>query len=319
MTDRSARITEAQAEVEDDKWELPYLSKSRIKQYLNNPEHFRLKYVQGIRESETKAMRRGTDIHETFEYFHNQERVVGREVFDNVGANLPFPRDSWSDYITPYISNFVGFEYDRYKRAPDEWKPVSVEEELWDEAGFVEHGNEPPWMGLADAVVPAASLPIPEGEGVMVVDYKTGSVPDEKYRDEGIFTELEYYVMLFEQEYDVVGAAAYYPRSDTLLVQEDSDEYRASILKAARDLLSDMDEQKDHFETNPGPLCCYGEEPDERSAYYGICNCSWAVPVDNKDLFTDLVKRGKQDKEIAEQMGTTADAVGYWRYKFDLR
>lgn len=324
MPDRSDRVLEAHEAAEEG--ELPYISKSRVKSWLTNPQHFKFKYVDGLKPKETVPMVRGTEIHEVFEdYYH--------AVTDYVAENGDLPDThtqvelipNWQHlgkYVVPYTSNFITFENRRMEAAdtPGEYLPISIEEEHWVDP-LIGMEKEPCWMGLADVIVPAASLPeVDSDSGVVIIDFKTGSVPDEKYRTDegGIYTELEYYVMLFEDKYDVVGAAAYYPRSNELLVQPDDLDSRQQVLQAGKDMVEAVASDRDHFERNESPLCKWGEGPDEESEFYGLCNCTWGVPANNKERFTKLVEKGLHDSAVADKLGTTTDAVRYWRYKFDL-
>jgi len=129
---------------------------------------------------------------------------------------------------------------------------------------------------------------------------------------------LAYYEILFEDKYDVTAAAAYYPREDELLVQPPGD-YRDEVFWAARDMVDACANYTGDttFEANSGPLC--GWSPDDRSPFYGVCSeCTWNVPVDNRETLEQMVDEGYRDGEIADDLGTTANAVGYWRRKLDL-
>jgi len=319
MPDRSEKYERLQAET--DGYTLPYVSKSRVKLWLNNKEHFRLKYLEGYKEAETAAMDRGSRIHKSIEVFY--ENAIDQ--YENIGlppgdyvSYLPDDRSRWADFIDPYLSNFFAWEHRRLEHAPsvEDWLPVAVEKEYWLD------DREPPWTGLADVIVPSASLPdISSDEGVVIVDFKTGKVPKKKYRDDGIHIELGYYEMLFSEKYDVAGSGAYYPKTDEFIVKSsDDEEDRNRINSAIGEMLTSVEDYSgdEHFETNPGPLCKYGEGDDQESAFYGLCPCDWGVPADNKEEFVELVEKGWGTNRIAAELGTTPDAVGYWRFKFNL-
>lgn len=320
MPERSDRIKKANEEVEPG--ELPYISKSRVKSWVKNPEHFRLKYVEGIREPETEAMIRGTRIHEAIEGFYERTQTFCERYrrAPNFGAMPRFLPDNllWADFVEPYISNFLLFENRRVNEVDSfvNYPPVGIEEECWIEGG----DGEPEWMGLADAILHTESVPQVEGDGVVIVDFKTGSVPDPKYRDEGINLELTYYEMLFEEQYDVDGAIGYYPREDEVVVNPSGERMREKVQQAVDEMVTAVAEYdgEERFETKEGPLCKWGEGDDEESAYYGICPCTWGVPANRKDEFVKMVNDGLSKRDIAERLGTTADAVGYWKYKFNL-
>jgi DNA-directed RNA polymerase specialized sigma24 family protein len=73
------------------------------------------------------------------------------------------------------------------------------------------------------------------------------------------------------------------------------------------------------FEANEGPLCMWGEDDGEQSDFYGVCSqCTWGVPANNKETFIQMVEEGYSDYEIADDLGTSTDAVNYWKYKFNL-
>jgi len=325
MPERSSRIEEAYAESSDG--ELPYISKSRVKTWNQNPDHFRLKYVEGLKPSENTAMLRGTQIHELFEDHYNS-------ILDSYEATGEIPEfHEWVDgfgnwhnlarHSAPYAMNFLAFEYRRLQESntAEQFLPVSVEEEHWVDPQLGLDG-EPCWMGLADVIVPAASLRQVESDtGVVIIDFKTGSVPREKYRSEpdGIHTELEYYAILFGNKYDVVGAAAYYPRADELLVQPDNASHREQVENAVRDMVPAVASgDKSNFPHDEGPLCKWGPGDDEESDYYGLCNCTWGRPVEQEERFTKLVERGLRDSAVADKLGCSSNAVRYWTYKLDL-
>jgi len=324
MPDRSEKLLRKKEEA--DKYELPYISKSRIKQWIENPEHFRLKYLEGIVEPETDAMVRGTRIHESIEYFYErllEEGADGEPTTDEMVARLPPDRKKWTPFIEPYISNFLRWEASRWHEASstDAYMPVSVEEEKWRD-GTRWFDNSPEWMGIADAVYHADSIAeINRDEGVVIVDFKTGDVPDKRYRSKGIYTELQYYVMVFEQDYNIAGAAAYYPRHDELLVKPHGGPYRERVLRNAGEILEAVDgyDGSTSFEADPGPLCKWGPGDDEQSAYYGVCSqCTWGVPINNQNTFEAMIDEGYDDEKIADELGTSTDAVNYWKYKLDL-
>lgn len=323
MPDRSEKVSRLNEQT--DEYELPYLSKSRVKTWLENPEHFRLKYLEGISEPETAPMVRGSRIHETFEHVYRKQ--LEKERFVGVGAPdlLPEDRELWADFIEPYITNFLNWESKRWLAAgeqADGYLPISVEEEHWrDPVLGIE--NEPEWMGLADVILPAESVPESYAdEGVIIVDFKTGSVPDKQYRSPGIYEELEYYKVLFEEKYDVAGAGAYYPKEDRFLLQPEKEKYREAVFDAVEELVSSSAEYegKEFFETDEGPLCKWGPDADQQSAFYGVCTqCNWGVPAQNEETLRALVDEGYADTDIAEHLGTSTDSVNYWKYKFDLK
>lgn len=316
---------------EAGEYELPYISKSRVMTWMEVPEHFRFKYLEDIKEPETDAMKRGTRIHESFEryYEHIQGDYTDRDrltmlTLDEMVDRLPDDTGKWADFIEPFISNFFRWEKRRWEAVDDvlDFRPVSIEEELWRDP-LLGLDAEPEWMGLADVILPAASIEeVDSDDGVVVVDFKTGSVPREKYRDDGIYTELEYYVWLFEEKYNVVGAAAYYPRTDELLVQPQNHDHRNNIKNAVAEMVPACDEYdgSQKFEIDPGPLCGWSPEDGDRSAYYGLCSrCTWNVPVDNRNTFEAMLDEGYPLGKIADELGTTANACGYWRYKLGLQ
>lgn len=313
MPERSSKVQEKYEEAGE--YELPYVSKSRVMEWIKNPNHFRLKYLEEIKEPETAAMRRGTDIHETFESIYEWVSETGSAPGPTeIGDALPDDRSMWADYMTPYLSNFLSWELERENEGS--YIPISIEEEHWRENPT----GGPELMGLADVIIPADSAAfLDENEGVVIVDFKTGKVPDEKYRSPGIYTELEYYTLLFEEKYDVAGAAAFYPRTGETLVKQSGE--RGAVLDAIEEMQEASDEYSggETFETDPGPLCGWSPDDDDRSAYYGVCSqCTWNVPVDNRDRFEELIQNGRSDREIASELGCEPGESSYWRYKLTI-
>lgn len=324
MPDRSNKVKEKYEAA--DEYELPYISKSRVEKWLGNPEHFRLKYLEEIEEPTTEAMIRGTRVHEAFEgYYENLEE--GPWTMPNHPSiqahNLPEDRTLWADFVEPYISNFFLFEQDRWAACDNDfktYKPVSIEEEHWRDDLLDE--DAPEFMGLADAIYHAVSVPwVDENEGVVITDFKTGGVPDEQYRSPGIYTELAYYTLLFEDKYDVVGSMAYYPKTHDTVVNPNDGSHREKVFQAAEEMIAasqDYDGSQ-KFKASPGPLCGWSPEEGDRSALYGLCSqCTWNVPVDNRNQFETLVEEGYTDREIANHLGCNEDECRYWRYKLNL-
>lgn len=320
MPDRSEKYQALEAS--DDL--LPFISKSKIMQWVKNPEHFRLKYIEGFRTGETIHTDKGTRIHDSIEQYY----IGARELYDETGlppgeldAYLPDDRSMWADFIVPHIVNFFEFEHGRIEAAPsvEEWVPVGMEEEYWDDE------RDPPWEGTVDAVFKASSVPqVDSDEGYVIVDWKTGSLADKKYRTDGIYMELEFYKMLFEKKYEPLHVGAFYTKPGEFIQPPAQSRRgrRAKLLKAAEEMAYHVDnyDEHDHFETKPGPLCGWdADDPSCRSQLYGMCPCTWNVPPDNQETFESLCKKGLPMQVIAEMMGTSADAVSYWQYKMGLR
>ena len=302
---------------------MPYVSKSRLMKWEEQKEHFRLKYLEGIREPETAPMVRGSRIHEAIEGFYkNARHAEGLEISTEL---LPANRELWADFIDPYISNFLCFELRRLERAPSEteYYPIGVEEEVW-RAGVSE--EQPEWMGIADAIYHASTIPgIEDDAGVVICDFKTGSVPAEQYRSNGIYKELAYYSMVFDEKYNVAGVAAYYPRDDTLLVETTGtkrmSDLQAEVSTSVEEMVEACAEYEGdtQFEVNPGPLCKWSVDDEDESAFYGVCSqCDWGVPANNKETFEQMITEGYSETEIAEVLGTSTNAVNYWKFKMDL-
>lgn len=270
MPTQTDKLTELREGAPSD--ELPYISKSRLTTYKTCGRKFFYNYIKGLRPPENFAMKRGTTIHEVFEDYYGNvvEAVENGEELADLMEYLPDDTERWRDFTVPYISNFLMWEYRRLAAAPsrNEWLPVGIEAEGWDE-----HQN-PPWMGYADAILNACSIPeVPAENGVVVVDFKTGKTPDKKYRDEGIFLEGEYYAMLFEDEWDMAAVAGYYPRNDDFITAPLDGRRRDSIVKMVREM--NESREKEDFPTEPQPLCKWGEGDDEQCDYYDICPSQW--------------------------------------------
>jgi hypothetical protein len=320
MPDRSDKVERLNEEA--GQYELPYISKSRVMEWIKNPEHFRLSYLEDVEEPETGAMVRGTRIHETFEHYYEQVLVSGAHLDPDNSAALPENRQQWADFVVPYVSNFFKWEYLRWASVEDrdDYLPVAIEEEHWRDPILGLEG-EPEWMGLADVILPAASIDdVADDEGVVIVDFKTGKVPRRRYREEGIYTELSYYEILFEDKYDVAAVGAYYPKEDELLIRPSKYKRsaRQSVFEAVTAMVSAVNDYdgSQQFEAKEGPLCRWSFDDDDESSLYDACEqCSWAEPARREASFRDLVSSGCSNSEIAEQLGTSENAVNYWRRK----
>ena len=272
-----------------------YISKSRVMEYAKNPKHFHIKYVLGIREPTNHWMIRGSEVHLAIEnyYLNVLERFEDEgEIDDDLISYLPEDVTTWARWTEPFISNFLAFETDRLRecrRKGDEslFLPIEVEAEIWDWRG----DDDVPLMGFADVVLHAASLSaVDSDDGVVIIDHKTGKVPDPKYREEGILLELEYYGMLFGDRFDVAAIAGYYPGFNELLIGELSDKRLAEIERIISEIET-LDEDPEDYPIKQGPLCCWGKEPEKQSSFYGICPCNWATPSGPGPTYRDADKQ----------------------------
>ena len=303
-----------------DKFDREYLSKSRIKTWVSCPRKYYYKYVEEIETPETESMVRGTKIHELIEAYY--ENVL-EYAEDNDEPPTPLfsllddgVHEDWRDFLDPYLAHFLGFERRRWEnaRSMEDWKPVAIEEDSWKEL----FDDVPVMMGYADVLLPATSFDgddIPEDEGAVLVDFKTGEPGSERYRGHengGVFLDLGYYYMLFESDYDIVGVGGYYPKTDTLVTSPADEERQAFIEDIAGKISSADSDDIEDFPLKMGPLCAWGEEEDERCPFYEECDSNWAAPIDNKDRTIELLKQGLENDEIAKEMETTEDAVDYW-------
>ncbi len=253
--------------------ELPYISKSRLTTFKTCPRKFYYQYVKGLRTPTNFYMERGTRVHETFEvYYENvlEDYNERGEIREDLSEYLPNDTMEWADFTEPFISNFLLFEYRRLDAVDDVrgFLPVGIEAEGWDDE------MAPPWMGYADVILHAASLPdVEEDKGVVIVDFKTGKTPDPKYRDDGIFLEGEYYAILFEQDWDIAAVAGYFPKNDDFIVSQLDDERRTRIYEYVESMTGG--ELREHFPTKEQPLCKWGPGDDQQCDFYDICSSSW--------------------------------------------
>jgi hypothetical protein len=172
----------------------------------------------------------------------------------------------------------------------DRFDPIEIEAEAWlgePPESWInsERGGEPdyvsgeppvgeaPWMGRADLIVDTRSVPEVSGDGVTIIDYKTGSVPDERYRDEGIFLEGEYYGMLFEEFFDVDAVAGYYPGADELIVSPYPDEDRRKDIRFVA-IGMQREPTIENFNIDQQPLCHWNNGKGE-----GMCHFHEVCPT----------------------------------------
>lgn len=303
---------------------IPYVSKSRVLKWKKCPESFNFSYLKGFREPETGAMRRGTNIHESIEdYYYSVAAYVEErgEFPPDLVDHLPDSR-RWSDYLEPFITNFLKFEYERMEVSPDpeSWLPAAVEAEEWldDPLGY---GDEAiPWMGYADVIYHDTSVPgvAPEG-GVVIIDFKTGKTPSEKYRDDGIYLQGEYYAMLFESEWSVTAVGGYYPKNHDLIISPLKDSRRQVIEEIVHEMQAVSGENPAHLKLEEQPLCKWGPGPDEQCPFYNMCGSSWGEGLKHEDRFRALIQGGYTNREIATDLGMSAGAVNYTKFKLGLK
>jgi CRISPR/Cas system-associated exonuclease Cas4 (RecB family) len=322
QTDRVKALREAA-----EPGQIPYVSKSRVLKFITCPEKFYFSYIKGLKSPETGPMRRGTNIHETIEdYYHNVTEYVEDtgQYPDDLVAFLP-NSERWSDYLTPYITNFLAFERRRiettkdYGGTPSEWLPVAIEAEEWLEDPLDYGEKAIPWMGYADAIYWDFTLPGVEPDGgVVIVDFKTGKTPDEKYREDGIYLQGEYYAMLFESVASITAVSGYYPKNDDLIVSSRKESRREKIKEVVHGFQSFNDATPDHLPIDEQPLCKWGPGDDEQCPYYNMCGSSWGEGLKHEDHFRALVKDGYSDGEIAQDLDMDFGAVNYTKYKLGV-
>lgn len=335
---------------EAEEGELPYFSKSRVKNYKNCPRSFYHTYIEGKRGEETDAMRQGTRVHEVFEdYYDNLCKHY--DLSDGKGEDLKFPPEPrdlvqflpepvlrWADWME-FMANFLAWEVYRAEQALEvvedldwpmdnstktveainQWIPVGIEEEAWHEPE-----NGPEWMGFADVIVNASSIKeVDTDTGVVIVDFKTGKTPKKRYRNEGIFLEGEYYGMIFDEMYEVSGVAGFYPKQGDFLVSDLSSKRRDDVRSIINDVNNAVDcdgkPDEEEFPIDEQPLCKWGEGEDEQCDFYDECPSKWGVPVEKKELFEAMVDNGNTAYQIADYM--EIDNVGiiyYWAKKLNL-
>lgn len=302
------------AEAED----FEYISKSRITQWKKCPRKFYYKYVLGLREESTEALERGSDIHEIFEeYYENAREYVEEhgEVPEDLLKLLP-QEDDYVEYMEPYVANFLEREQERadYADSPEVWKPIGVET-------YAENhdlSEDTHLMGYADVIIHAGSLnEIDSEDGVVIVDFKTGKTPNKKYLDEGIYLEGEFYAMLFEEKYDIVGIGGYYPKNNDYLITQ-RDPKRQEDIEDAVEIILDSGMSIEDYEAVEQPLCAWGDGEEERCPYYEMCESTWAAPIDNREKFEDLNELGVSDWRIADLLDTSVNTVRYWQRKLDI-
>lgn len=323
MPTATERITELRENCAED--ELPYISKSRLKTFVQCPRKLYYNYILGIRPPENYHMKKGSRIHLVFEKYyenlfeyHSSEFIDELpETVDDLVKHLPDDGQLWFDWTKPYIGNFISWELQRAQNVSTvaDWLPVGIEEEGWNDDELI------PWMGFADVIVPAKSVPeVNEDDGVVIVDFKTGKTPNKKYRDHGIYLEGEYYGMLFKDQYDVKGVAGYFPKNNDFIVSPLSEDRREFIRDSIEEI-HNFGTDKQNFEPDTGPLCKWGKDSDEQCDYYSMCHAGkeWGGPADNKEQFIEQYENGASEYELAEQYcGGDMGAVYYWKSKFNL-
>ena len=303
--------------------EIPYISKSRIKKWVTCPEQFNFSYLKGYKEPENRYMRRGTDIHESFEDYY-----ASAYQFVEIENRIPNPSElvdllpessRWFLFTEPYISNFLLFEMRRAQNAttPEDWLPVEVEGEAWldDPLGYGD--DSIPMMGYADAIYPVSGFPeIDTDDGVLIVDFKTGKTPNEKYRDDGIYLEGEYYAMLFESDWDVAGVAGYYPKNDDLIVSPLKQSRRDKILAVAEAMQEVSGADPGHLEIDEQPLCYWSE--DGHCPYYDMCESRWGEPLKHADRTREMFAAGMSPPQIAAELSCDTNHVYYAKKKLGI-
>ncbi len=296
-----------------------YFSKSRLKEWVTCKRKFYYSYVKGIETPETESMSRGTDIHELIEdYYENVEEYAKNNSEPPTTLFTLFNKDeekNWRDYLNPYLANFMGFERKRWEQAQNmnDWIPVAVEDEIWRQV----YDDTPIMMGYADVLLPAASFSnsqVPFDDGCVLIDFKTGK-PNENYmghKEGGVYLDLAYYALLFESKYNIVSVGAYYPLTGKFATSGIEKEREKFIEKVSHEISNADENNIEDYPIEEQPLCAWDEGEDNRCAFYEQCESTWGVPIDNKEQTVKYIQEGLSNEEIAEELGTTKQAVGYW-------
>lgn len=311
--------------VSDEKRErgLDYVSKSRLETYIQCPFKFFLKYWCEHRPPGTIHTERGSQIHLAFEIFHENLMAFIGEGGGRPDRFTPLMPDDYNltSQWMDFIGNFWKFEERRWKEANrsvefarsrvpegciDEdaalkaWEPLEVEAEFWmgeppednerADPDYIDYSGPPvgdiPWMGKADVILPSASVPGVTGNGVVILDYKTGSCPRVKYEGapfldeimEKVFRQCEYYGWMAEHVYDVDAVAIYYPRDDELVVGEYGVKERRWQIKEAALGMQERPEERDeqgvpaNFGFEEQNLCFWNNDNGKGAChFYNIC------------------------------------------------
>jgi CRISPR/Cas system-associated exonuclease Cas4 (RecB family) len=258
---------------------LEHISKSRVKTFLKCQRKFADKYLAEERADENFYMERGSAVHDAFEKFHQTLKAfvaANNELPNSLTELLPHASE-WFQFVE-YVGPFFEWELDRLKTARqnteseaealEAWTPHSVEVSLTIDDPPV---GELPWLGPYDALVDARSVSaIENNDGYVVIDYKTGSLPKEQWRDEGIHIDLEFYAwMLEEAGYEVAGGIGMYPSEDGNVIREmPNPETRADIADVVT-YLHESSVTRIDYPTDPQPLCEYCH-------FYDQCPTSWS-------------------------------------------
>ncbi|MFC6953717.1 RecB family exonuclease [Halorubellus litoreus] len=290
-------------EIENSDEQLPHISKSRVKTWKTCPRKFWFQYIFGYRTGDTFYTKRGTRLHKTYELFHeNAEAAIDAGTFDASYLEQYLPYDEvglWLDWVDPFVVNFIRFEERRWHEACKHsenparlWLPQEVEAEGWLDEPPV--ADSPPWMGYADAVLHAASVPdVDRDEGYVILDYKTGKTPDPKYREEGIFLEGEFYACLFEDELEIAAVAGYYPMNDDFIVAP-LDDARREVINAAVEMMIGSRKMAD-FPIEEQPLCKWKPGKDNECDFYRICSSRWGCRGGPGPTFDDAPDREREE------------------------
>jgi len=258
---------------------LEHISKSRIKTFLKCERKFAMKYLAGQRADQNFYMERGSAVHDAFEKFHQnlEAYIAANKEPPRSFTELMPPAADWFQHLK-FIGPFFEWELSRWRAACENtdsfeealevWKPHSVEVSLTIDEPPV---GSLPWLGPYDCLVDARSVPsVDTNDGLVVIDYKTGSIPDKKeWADEGIHVDLEFYAWMLElEEFDVAAGIGMYPSEDENVVREiPNQDIRDTITEVVEYLHSSSATRSD-YPTSPQPLCDWCMFQDQ-------CSTSW--------------------------------------------
>jgi putative RecB family exonuclease len=238
-----------------------YLSPSSIGLFRDCPQKFKISYIDKIKEPPSWHLHLGSFVHEVLEFLYKEDSPVRTQETIKKIATDRWVDGGWANKVES-LENKPGTLLD-FKRAAFE----SITN-LW----TIEDPTETEIDGMEVEVIATVSGVAMKGyidrfifseDGTVVIsDYKTGKIPNPKYKseDDKFFQLLCYALMLDASEQETTSKLELLyltqkAKHDLVVTQENLEKARSVIVKTRSEIESAC--EREEFKCNVTVLCNY--------------------------------------------------------------
>ena len=275
-----------QTDDSDEKWTPSRLSSSSASLYMQCPRQWKYNNVEWLRVGTTMAMLVGTFAHEVLEYLY-QEQKQDR----TIEAARKIAKDRWpemeaeEDFIELQLTedevkefkhrvwNNVGGVF--LMEDPTKIDVVATEQKLVVEVDGV------PYVGFVDRLDK-------EGDGVSVVDYKTGKPGQERFWPKKL-EQVQLYAALVREQLDhtPTRVSLMFPSHQQSIDDNTDRRKQNKITRKLKGVWEDIHDsiENDKFPPSVGPLCAWcdfvGDCPEGTQEVHAAWSQGWLQKKEN--------------------------------------